>query len=270
MTTRRFRVANRILYSLPSPVTHVIKQAIGRFRAPEFDEIALVFGVMRAAGPGVLVDVGAHFGGSLSRFADDGWQVFAFEPDPRNRAILVDRFRRQGNVSIDGRAVAEVDGEVRTLFTSTVSSGISALAPFHSSHRGTDQTETVRLDTFLASVESVTVLKTDTEGYDLPVLRTFPWHRIHPRAVVCEFEDRKTAPLGYTYHDLARFLQELGYAVFVSEWWPVVEYGRRHRWRGVRPYPLQLEDPRAWGNLIAVETDLADALGKAVHASDRR
>jgi FkbM family methyltransferase len=236
---------------------------MARFRAPEFDEMAMVHDVLRERGRGVLVDVGAHFGGSLSRFADDGWRVFAFEPDSRNRAILVDRIRGNENVTVDGRAVGERDGEIRSLYTSRVSTGISALEPFHPSHRPTHQVETVRLDTFLEGVDAVTVLKTDTEGYDLPVLRTFPWHRLHPRAVVCEFEDRKTVPLGYTYHDLASYLLNRGYAVFVSEWRPVVEYGRRHRWRALRRYPSELDDKDSWGNIIAVEMHLAAAVEDA-------
>lgn len=231
-----------------------------RARGQAFDEIEIVHAVMRPDGPGVLVDVGAHFGGSLLRFADDGWRVLAIEPDPQNRAILIDRMRGRTNVTIDARAVSERDGEIRPLFTSGVSTGISALVPFHPSHRATSQVQTVRLDTLLASEALVSVLKTDLEGYDLPALRTFPWDRLHPRAVVCEFEDRKTIPLGYAYHDLGTYLLELGYGVFVSEWWPVVEYGRRHRWRALRRYPSELEDPAAWGNFIAVEEQLTEVV----------
>ena len=152
--------------------------------------------------------------------------------------------------------MGEVDGEVRDLFVSDVSAGISALAPFHPSHHVGASVETVRLDTYLATVDDVAVLKTDTEGWDLPVLRTFPWDRIRPAAVVCEFEDRKTVPLGYAWDDLARFMLDLGYAVLVSEWFPVVEYGQRHRWRSLRRYPTPLRDPKAWGNLICVEPRL--------------
>jgi hypothetical protein len=36
----------------------------------------------------VIIDVGAHVGGAFKTFAHDGWQVHAFEPDRRNRAVL--------------------------------------------------------------------------------------------------------------------------------------------------------------------------------------
>jgi FkbM family methyltransferase len=223
---------------------------------PVYDELAVV---KRALGQrvGVLVDVGAHVGSSLRPFAREGWFVLAVEPDPQNRAELVATYGDWPNIRIDPRAVSERDGELLSLYTSDVSTGISALAPFHPSHRPTTQVETVRLDTLLADDEVVTVLKTDLEGWDLPAIRTFPWDRLRPRAVVCEFEDRKTHPLGYGYDDLAEFLVGLGYVVLTSEWHPVVEYGRQHRWRSIRRYPAALADPSAWGNLIAVEARVA-------------
>jgi FkbM family methyltransferase len=243
---------------LPVPLTKVLRRWAKKVVPPGFDEVALVYAALRSDGPGVMVDVGAHHGASLLPFADDGWRVYALEPDARNRAVLLRRFGKRLNVSVDPRAVSSTDDEIVTLFTSDVSTGISSLAPFHASHRGSEQVKTVRLDTFLAGVDRVSVLKTDTEGWDWPVLQTFPWERMRPRAIVCEFEDRKTMPLAYSYRDLANWLVALGYVVFVSEWYPVVEYGRRHRWRSLSRYPSPLADDRAWGNLIAVESDIAD------------
>jgi FkbM family methyltransferase len=219
------------------------------------DELKLV--ARFVTGPGLMVDVGAHHGRSAEPFARKGWKVLAIEPDPANRAVLEKRLGRRPNVTIDPRAVAETDGDRLALFTSPISTGISSLAPFHPSHRPTVEVETVRLETLLADADEVTVLKTDLEGWDLPALRTFPWARLRPTAVVSEFEDRKTVPLGHTFHDLAGFLSERGYTVLVSEWFPVVEYGRRHRWRSLRTYPVELDDPEGWGNVIATDADTA-------------
>lgn len=204
-----------------------------------------------------MVDVGAHHGSTLRPFANDGWRVYAFEPDPSNREVLERNWGAAENVTIDPRAIAERDGQVVDLYVSDVSTGISALAPFHPSHRIGTQVETVRLDTYLENVPAVDFLKTDTEGWDLPVLRTFPWQRLKPVAVVCEFEDRKTIPLGYDFDDLAGFMQDRGYAVFVSEWYPVSEYGQRHTWRSFGAYPVRLADADAWGNLVCVEAEMA-------------
>ena len=247
----------------------VVPRLTGVRRALGFNEIGAVHAVLRGEGPGVMVDVGAHFGSSLRPFANDGWQVYALEPDPSNRAVLMRLVSGKPNVVVDGRAVSERDGEIVQLYTSPVSTGISTLAPFHQTHQPSVEVETVRLDTFLATVDEVAVLKTDTEGYDLPVLRSFPWDRIHPRAVVAEFEDRKTLPLGYDFKDMADFMMELGYAVLVSEWYPVVEYGQHHRWRSLRRYPTALTDKGGWGNLICVEPHLAGRVLVQAHLPRR-
>jgi FkbM family methyltransferase len=203
-----------------------------------------------------MVDVGAHHGGALEAFAQSGWSVHAFEPDPSNRAELMSGPGRMPSVHVDSRAITEIDGDQLELFTSDVSSGISTLTAFHPSHHATATVETVRLDTYLARIDRVDFLKVDTEGHDLFVLKTFPWSRLKPQALVCEFEDRKTVPLGYGYRDLAQFLVDQGYVVLVSEWYPIVEYGLSHRWRAMHRYPHQLASADAWGNLIAVEPRL--------------
>ena len=66
--------------------------------------------------------------------------------------------------------------------------------------------------------------------------------------------------LGYDYHALATYLSKLGYVVFTSEWYPVVEYGKRHRWRSMLRYPVPLADTRAWGNLVAIDPALAETV----------
>jgi hypothetical protein len=50
------------------------------------DEIALIGKILDR--PGLMVDVGAHFGGACEPFLHRGWKVLAFEPDAENRAML--------------------------------------------------------------------------------------------------------------------------------------------------------------------------------------
>src|SRR3546814_10967666 len=66
---------------------------------------------------------------------------------------------------------------------------------------------------------------------------------------------------------MAGFLLEQVSRVYVSEWHPIVRYGIRHDWRRLVPYPCELSDPSAWGNLLAFrdpidESVLAGAIGK--------
>ena len=234
-----------------------IKQLAHRLLGGNLEEVLIVFHTI-GSNRGTMLDVGAHFGSSLAPFLAAGWSVHAFEPDPSNRAFLASGYP---GAKIDPRAVSEVDGEEVSLYTSDVSTGISTLSPFHATHMPTTKVRTVRLDTYLRehNITQVDFLKTDVEGTDLFALRSFPWTRIHPKAVVCEFEDNKTVRLGHDVHDIAKFLEEQGYSVLVSEWEPITEYGREHVWRRFTRYPAEIPS-NSWGNLIAVDPALLDRL----------
>lgn len=220
------------------------------------DEASLVYRILKHC-PGcskIMLDVGACHGSALERFAEDGWKVYAFEPDSENRKKLERRFGKFENVSIDPRAVSNRIESGVPFYRSKVSLGISGLSKFHPSHQDAGVVDTITLDSFCREhrIEVVDFLKVDTEGYDFFVLQSVPWDRIKPEIIVCEFEDRKTVPLGYGFHDLATYLLEQSYRVLVSEWYPIVKYGGAHRWRKLVSYPCELTNQQAWGNIIAV------------------
>lgn len=219
-----------------------------------FDEIELLQSLLVSRKhPGLMIDVGACYGGSLEWFAKHDWYIHAFEPDPANREILLGLTRRWPRVSVDPRAVADQCDQGVAFFSSDVSAGISGLSSFHPSHRESARVETTTLARYLEDqrISKVDFLKIDTEGFDLKVLQGVPWAEVMPGAIICEFEDRKTRPLGYDYHQLAQFIQKKGYDVVVSEWYPIEEYGTQHRWKRAARYPVELDDKDAWGNLVA-------------------
>ena len=220
------------------------------------EEAELVRRVLREAGlrQGTLIDVGAHFGTVTALFEPHGWTVFAFEPDVNNRMRFREKFDGAPSVTIDPRAVGEIDGEIVPLYVSPVSTGISGLVPFHYSHVVATEVSTVRLDTYFddEGIDNADFLKIDTEGFDLFVLRSFPWSLCAPSAVLCEFEDAKTKEVGYTTEELAEYLIERGYTVLVSEWHPISRYGVVHSWRRMFRWGEQSTSlGEAWGNLIA-------------------
>ena len=99
------------------------------------------------------------------------------------------------------------------------------------------------------------------------VLQGVPWGRIKPSAILCEFEDFKTVPLGYDFHRMAGFLVNQGYAVFVSEWHPIIRYGISHDWHKFAKYPCELSSPKAWGNLLAfINEPPYDVISQIVNA----
>jgi FkbM family methyltransferase len=217
------------------------------------DENAVVACLLLATNSGTMIDVGACHGSALLPFARKRWRVLAFEPDPLNRHVLLESVATLPNVTVRSEAIAETDGETLQFYASPESPGVSSLTPFLDSHKPIARVSTTRLDTCLtdAGISAVDYLKIDAEGHDLFVLRTYPFHTLPPRAVLCEFEDRKTLPLGYDMKDMANFLVDAGYEVVVSEWYPIERYGKSHKWRRFARFPTELVDPNSWGNLVA-------------------
>ncbi len=227
-----------------------------------FEEIRLVHEYLKdSANAKVMIDVGAHYGQSSRLFLHAGWKVYAFEPDPANRKKLMELAKEYPKLSIDPRAVSDTVRAQVPFYKSDVSPAISALNPFHPSHVETGGVEITTLVAFCesAGIREVDFLKVDVEGYDLFVLKGFPWDTIKPAVVMCEFENYKTSPLGYEFHDLAGFLVDRGYQLLISEWYPVERYGGPHTWNRLAVYPCELFDPNGWGNIIAFRGELDSA-----------
>lgn len=219
------------------------------------DEVACLYELMRDREPSsaVMIDVGGHFGESLRNFALDGWNVHTFEPDASNRAVIEQKYGSLPNLRIEARGVSDVKQACAAFYRSSVSTGISSLSPFHETHIKAGTVELTTLSDYFVErgISRVDLLKVDTEGYDLFVLRGLPWQEIIPKIIICEFEDRKTRPLGYNHQTLGNFLIDKGYQVLLSEWHPVTTYGTSHRWRALNPYPAPVANTNAWGNFIA-------------------
>jgi len=235
------------------------------------DELGICYQALEADKmQGLMIDVGAHQGGALAPFTKSGWRVFAFEPDLENREVLIKKFGSYPLVQVDPRAVSNQPASNVTLYKSDQSSGISSLTPFHKSHHEAMKVDVITLAGFLAEQqlleEQINFLKIDTEGYDYFVLQGFPWDQVSPDLILCEFENAKTEPLGYSITDLAEYLLARSYKLIVSEWYPIQAYGSPHRWRRFALYPCELLDPKAWGNIIAArDPEIFSKLSKACH-----
>jgi len=205
------------------------------------------------AGGKLMVDVGANFGNSLDVFLGRGWEIHAFEPDPSNRAVLLDTYPNEPRLSVSSQAVSEKSGSILPFYASDESTGISSLAAFTEGHRQVATVTTITLDDYLGEkgIGHVDFLKVDVEGFDKFVLDGFPWDRDRPDVVLVEFEDFKTVPLGYTTNDLASILQGYGYTVYASIWHPILRYGVAHDWSSLERYRSDLPLAETWGNLIA-------------------
>ena len=224
---------------------------VDRYSIDEVRIVVKVLGIKKYRG--VMIDVGAHHGSASLPFCRAQWDVYCFEPDSCNRGILVKNISPYSNARIDSRAISNRKQDAVTLYRSSQSTGISGLSAFHSSHVAADTVSVTTLKAVVNenSIDRIDFLKVDTEGFDKFVLEGVPWESHPPKVIVAEFEDRKTQPLGYSFHDLAAYLADKGYRVMVSEWEPVVAYGGRHRWADFKEYPCNLSSANAWGNFIA-------------------
>lgn len=222
----------------------------------------------------VMIDVGAHVGTSANYFHRLGWTVHCFEPDPENRAKLETRFQGVDGVSIDPRAVSDKAQEGVSFFTSEESTGISGLSAFRDTHEETASVTVTTIEAVIRAqnIRNIDFLKIDVEGFDFSVLKGVPWNTIKPDAVECEFEDAKTLPLGHNWRDIANYLVDIGYAVYISEWHPIIRYGIPHDWRRVIAYRDDTEIfDDAWGNLLAFKIDPGiDAINAAFSKLVRR
>lgn len=212
-----------------------------------------------------LIDVGAHGGWFAKPFARSGWRVIAFEPEPENYKDLCANLKNFPDITCFQKAISNNSLQGVPFYTSSDHYGIHSLRPFHPTHRFTLSTDTVRLDEVLTSmgIDHVTVLKIDIEGADFLALKSVDFNRLHPEVVICEFMDaRSEKTFDYTHHDMAAYMARLGYAAFVSEWAPFLEYARKnvpttpHKFIQCAPYPLD-HDP-VWGNLIFIPAAKAE------------
>ncbi len=250
---------------------HRTKVLIGK---PSVDENRIALDLFEGVDRGLMLDVGACFGNTAIPFAERGWHVKAFEPDPDNRSVLEANLARNPagkRVSVAEAAVADEPGQL-ALYSSPVSAGVSSLRPFMDSHAERASVPVTTLRDFCVSngITSVDYLKIDVEGFEREVLNGYDWEASRPTVIVLEFEDSKTVPRGYSWRDLASFLADRGYRVVVSEWEPIVQYGTAHSWKAFKDYPCELESPESWGNLIAIEPGLADRLSGLRRSVERR
>jgi len=245
---------------LCTKVLTVIRRRVMKTLYTQIDENAICAGIItKNLSGGVMIDVGAHHGTSLRPFLEHDFTVYAFEPDARNRKQLLINYKHPhpGALHVDQRAVSSVNSINNTFYSSELSTGISGLSAFDQSHSISGVVDTVTLALFCAdkAITQIDYLKIDTEGFDLKVLEGLDFQSVIPTMILCEFEDKKTIPIGYTWSDLAEFLSSRGYIVLVCEWFPIKKYGGQHRFRRVERYPCKLKRPDGWGNIVAVKSE---------------
>lgn len=131
--------------------------------------------LIASPGPQVVLDVGANKGDWTARaleLADESKEihVHAFEPSLATRSVLTARFVESAAVTVHPYALSETVGEA-TFYSNEDGAGTNSLSP--SSGLNVEVVKVITIDQFLqqSGLQNVAMVKIDTEGFDLLVLR---------------------------------------------------------------------------------------------------
>lgn len=125
---------------------------------------------------GTFLDVGANVGDwsahalATARASDKEIRLFAFEPCASTRAILQNRFSAETDIEVCPAALSSLEGEA-DFYSSGAGIGTNSLSAV--SGPVSERVRMTTMDSFLEQrgIERVTMVKIDTEGFDLDVLR---------------------------------------------------------------------------------------------------
>lgn len=193
----------------------------GRFREPELDLLASL------VRPGdTAIDVGANHGMwtlALSRAAGGAGRVYSFEPVPFTFGVLsaVARRERLGNVTLLNKGCSD-QAATMEMTVPLQRAGSSDDLQAHLSSRDTDDggaeesvtvaCEVTTLDTALAELDRVALLKLDIEGAELLALRGGAGLIARTRpAIVCEVDAEFLQGFDQEPADVVGFLAQWDY-----------------------------------------------------------
>jgi hypothetical protein len=208
------------------PINRTLAQAqLPRQAGAQLDELAMLARLYEARGavPGRLADVDPG-AASYRPLLEQGWTVEVLEAHEATAAEFAEEFADDDRVRIDGQNSTLAD----------------ALAPGH-----------------------VDVLRIGAGGRVLLVLKGYDWDADTPDVVVCAFEDQESVTNDSTTAELADFLSQKGFEVWLSGWHPILREEDRSAWRGFERYPAEVGGD-AKGSLIAFRTPVDEELLTAV------
>jgi FkbM family methyltransferase len=179
-------------------------------RGDRSDDEQIMSRLLRAGD--TMVDVGANIGNmalaAAAGVGPDG-RVYAFEPHPRIFRFL------QGNIQLNHRAnvipvMCAVGSEDATLtFTDVVSDDMNRI-----SSEGSRRVRQVALDSYLADVPKIRVLKVDVEGYELSVFEGASAVLNRTDYVHFESWEKHSAEFGHSSRDVWKRLWERDFDIW--------------------------------------------------------
>ncbi|MGY6250771.1 FkbM family methyltransferase [Bosea thiooxidans] len=245
---------------------------------PEIDVLPTLAQFMESR---LAIDVGANRGDFTAALARLGFAVHAFEPLPALHTILAARFSKEPDtVHIHMLACSDVDGaeqlHLAKVDDKTIDPTLFSTLSEHPAFNGLafENSITVpvrRLDTVFAEAAplSVGLLKTDTEGKDISVLRGAT--TIDAAVLMVEFWDKEyvfnAGEIRNNLHDYLEFVDRKKYPFHIIMW----RGGGRDEF-GITAGGLETQ-PGSWGNIIFLsDAALVDAIlnwARLAYGADR-
>jgi FkbM family methyltransferase len=208
-----------------------------------------------------VIDVGAHIGDVSEHLLNTGFEVYAFEPYPESYQRLKQRLGSHPAFRAFDMALGNLNGDLPMYTTRDASPDkrYQDTTVFHSLTRHGMPPDLIFEKSISVSIrklgeltgeglipESASILKIDTEGYDLEVIRGMGDQR-YP-VVVVEFWDEgipfATNGLLYTLDRMVKEMQQRGY------WWYIVLYRVWGRNETAFFCNHNRPVPESWGNVV--------------------
>lgn len=174
----------------------------------------------------VIFDVGANVGFLANEFYESfpKARIYCFEPFAKTYEELLKNTDKKARIYRNQKACGSVAGKIKVPVRPENFSGLNSLVEKNHRLFVTDQMqdiEIVTIDNFCRqnAIERIDVLKTDTEGFDLDVLRGAEGllgdRKIQFILSECEF-DRVTPEIHTNFFELHAFLKQRGFRLVVN------------------------------------------------------
>lgn len=179
--------------------------------------------LMRAIEPrdgDVIIDIGANIGWYALHFArlceGTDAKVLAFEPDPRNYALLEENIARNGATAVQPLQLALSDNDAGAALHRFGDNNLGRHSMLPINEGGSVAVATARLDDILAQPElagrTPRAMKMDIEGFELVALRGAPETLMACPLVVLEYSPRYMRAGGIEPAALLHYMRGLGFA----------------------------------------------------------
>lgn len=165
---------------------------------------------------GVFVDVGANVGYHSIAASETASLVIAIEASPKTARLLSESVLRnkRSNVKVENKACSERQGTACLFLSAATNQGKNSLCSENANSQTSIAVAADTVDHILSkyALERVDVIKIDTEGAELSVLRgmTQTIMRYHP-VITIELNDSLLSGFGTTTEEITQFLISFGY-----------------------------------------------------------